>query len=87
MQDSCSPIYMSAAKHHGVPSEAKKRIHKILCLPLVGNRHVQYYIGAVRWGPRGIRKAPIVTVDFGATAGGRFALTVLESGDFVPALN
>jgi hypothetical protein len=48
---------------------------------------VQYYIGAVRWGPRGIRKAPIVTVDFGATAGGRFALTVLESGAFVPELN
>jgi hypothetical protein len=42
VQDSCSPGYISAAEHNGATSEAVKRIHKIGCLALLGNRHVQY---------------------------------------------
>jgi hypothetical protein len=71
MQDARSPVYISAAEHHGAPGEAAKRIHEIRCLTLVGNRHVHHYIGGSRLEVLAVfGETPIITVNFCRDAGG-----------------
>src|SRR4051812_45094644 len=88
MQDSCRSVYIRAAEHNGAPGEAAKRIHKIGCLTLVGNRHVQYDIGSLRLEVVAVfGETPIITVNFCRGARGRLALAAMKSDHLVRQLD